>query len=196
MDSCSDTTARAAVTDRELMGALCAGDREALGTLMDRHYRRVYRIALSYLREEDSALDAAQETFIKAYQNAHRWNRESEVAPWLTRIAINQSIDLYRRRKRRSAQFQSFTPGDHDERTATAEVSPERRLMGRQSQAQVWSAVASLPERQRSVFVLRHQEEMSLVEIAKVLDMRLGTVKSSLHRAVRQLRAQLGRAGA
>ncbi|HEX9641923.1 MAG TPA: sigma-70 family RNA polymerase sigma factor, partial [Candidatus Krumholzibacteria bacterium] len=65
-----------------------------------------------------------------------------------------------------------------------------------QSQAQVWSAVASLPERQRSVFVLRHQEEMSLVEIAKVLDMRLGTVKSSLHRAVRQLRAQLGRAGA
>jgi RNA polymerase sigma-70 factor, ECF subfamily len=59
-------------SDRELMGRLAAGDREALGPLMERHHLRVYRIALSYLRDRDEAQDAVQETFVKAYQGAAR----------------------------------------------------------------------------------------------------------------------------
>ena len=80
-------------SDRELMARLAAGDRDALDPLMERHHRRLYRIALGYLRDPDLALDAVQETFVKAFQNASRWDARAEVAPWLVRIAVNQSID-------------------------------------------------------------------------------------------------------
>ena len=78
-------------SDRELMARLAAGDREALGPLMERHHRRLYRIALSYLRDPDEALDAVQETFVKAFQDAARWDGAAEVAPWLSRIAVNHA---------------------------------------------------------------------------------------------------------
>src|ERR1043165_5703571 len=88
-------------SDRDLMGRLAAGDREALEPLMERHYQRLYRIALAYLRRPDDALDVVQETFVKAYTHAARWDGAAEVAPWLTRIAVNQAIDIYRRGRRR-----------------------------------------------------------------------------------------------
>src|SRR5262249_61070307 len=98
-------------SDRDLMARLAQGDRDALGPLMERHYRRLYRLALSYLRRDDDALDAVQEIFVKAFQAAPRWDRASDVGPWLTRIAINHSIDRYRRGKRRQA---SETPLEED----------------------------------------------------------------------------------
>jgi RNA polymerase sigma-70 factor, ECF subfamily len=177
--------------DRELMARLARGDREALAPLMERHHRRLYRIALGYLRNADDALDAVQEVFVKAFVNAARWDTRSEVGPWLTRIAINQSIDGYRRGRRRRA---SEEPLEH-EGTArplpTDDPSPERRVMGREISDRITAALTGLPERQRAVFVLRHYEEMSLEEIAGSLGMSLGTVKSSLHRAIHRLRGRL-----
>jgi len=175
------------------MGRLARGDREALGPLMERHHRRLYRLALSYLRDADEALDAVQEVFVKAYQSAARWDGGSEVGPWLTRIAINHSIDRYRRGRRRQA---AETPlddegGDRDVRLTNADPSPERQVLGREVGERIASVLRSLPERQRAVFVLRHYDEMALEEIARALDMSLGTVKSSLHRAVHRMRERL-----
>jgi RNA polymerase sigma-70 factor (ECF subfamily) len=178
-------------SDRDLMGRLAAGDREALQPLMERHYTRLYRLALSYLRNPEDALDAVQETFVKAFQNAARWDGTSEAGPWLSRIAINQSIDRYRRHKRRQATFTPLGEGDHDDTMAAPEPSPERKVLGGEVGRRIGSALRGLPERQRAVFVLRHYEEMSLEEIAESLGMSLGTVKSSLHRAVYRLRERL-----
>lgn len=178
-------------TDRELMARLAAGDREALAPLMERHSRRVYRIALAYLRDADDALDVVQDTFVKAFQNAGRWDLASEVSPWLMRIAVNQSIDRYRRARRRGAHHTPLVEGDHDQRIADEGLSPERRVQGRELGARIARALEGLPEGQRAVFVLRHYEELSLEEIARTLGIRLGTVKSSLHRAVHRLRSRL-----
>ena len=178
-------------SDRDLMHRLAAGDREALAPLMERHYRRLYRLALSYLRNQDDALDAVQETFVKAFQKAERWDGASEAGPWLSRITINVAIDRYRRDKRRRATFTPMEEGDHDETVATGDPSPERRTFGLEVAGRIASAVRVLPEKQRAVFVLRHYEEMSLEEIADSLGMNLGTVKSSLHRAVHRLRERL-----
>ena len=180
-------------SDRDLIGRLARGDREALGPLMERHYRRLYRLSLSYLRDPDEALDAVQEIFVKAFQNAARWDGGAEVGPWLTRIAVNHSIDRYRRGRRRLA---AETPldeeaGDRDARLTTRDPSPERRVLGREVGERIASALRSLPERQRAVFVLRHYDELALEDIARVLDMSLGTVKSSLHRAVHRMRERL-----
>ena len=177
--------------DRELMDRLARGDRDALGPLMERHHRRIYRVAMGYLRDADLALDVVQETFVKAFQNAARWDGRAEVGPWLTRIAVNQSIDEYRRGRRRRSAEEPLAEGDHSETLAASEAGPDRRVLGREIGERIDAALARLPERQRAVFVLRHCEQMSLDEIADSLGMNLGTVKSSLHRAVRALRERL-----
>jgi len=178
-------------SDRDLMARLAEGDRDALGPLMERHHLRVYRIALSYLRDRDEALDAVQETFVKAYQAAARWDRASEVAPWLARIAVNHAIDRYRRGRRRLRTETPLDAEDYGERLPAPAPSPERRAMDREAGERIAQALRVLPDRQRAVVVLRLYEDMNLDEIARVLDMSLGTVKSSLHRALRRMRGSL-----
>jgi RNA polymerase sigma-70 factor (ECF subfamily) len=178
--------------DRALMLRLATGDRDALAPLMERHSRRVYRIALSYLRDPDEALDAVQETFVKAMQHAARWDGASAVAPWLMKIAVNHSIDVYRRGKRRGARIQPWEDGTPpEERFAGDQPSPESAAEGRQIGERIAQALQALPEAHRAVFTLRHYDGMSLEEIAATLGLSLGTVKSSLHRAVHRLRERL-----
>src|SRR5262249_31114722 len=137
------------------------------------------------------ALDCVQETFVKAFEHAGRWDPGSEVAPWLARIAVNHSIDRYRRRKRRAQTGAPLVRGDHDTRVTAEDPSPERKPLPRQTGERIARALGALPERQRAVVVLRHYEEMTLPEIALALGMSLGTVKSSLHRGLERLRTRL-----
>jgi RNA polymerase sigma-70 factor (ECF subfamily) len=180
-------------SDRELMQALAGGDRDALSALMSRHHRRVYRLALSYLRDPEEALEVTQETFVKAYQHAGRWDGRAEVGAWITRVAVNQSIDRYRRLRRRRAAEEPLgdTPTDQDARFSGSLPSPEREVMGRELGERIGSALRALPEQQRAIVVLRHYQDLSLEEIASTLGLSLGTVKSSLHRAVHRLRERL-----
>ena len=176
------------------MQRLARGERDALGPLMERHHRRLFRIALSYLRDVDEAMDAVQETFVKAYQAAGRWDPVSDVGPWLSRIAVNHSIDCYRRRRRRlrsEAPMPEQTT-EYDARWRAGDPSPESEASGREIGSRIATALQALPERQRTIFVLRHYGERSLPEIADTLGMSLGTVKSSLHRALARLRERLG----
>jgi RNA polymerase sigma-70 factor, ECF subfamily len=181
-------------TDRELMGRLARGEREALDMLMERHYVRLYRIALGYMREPDDALEVVQEAFVNVFRHAPRWDPATEVAPWITRITINQAIDRYRQSRRRLSRETPLEQEDGPSPVASiaiAEPSPERRLLSRELGERMGAAVRTLPERQRAVFVLRHYEDMTLEEIGSALGMRLGTVKSSLHRALQHLRLRL-----
>src|SRR5262245_12462468 len=178
-------------SDRELMERLARGERDALAGLIERHQRRLYRICLSYLRSADDALDAVQETFVKAFQNAARWDPAAEVGAWLARIAVNHSIDRYRRQKRWLARTEPLAEGDRDERVTTDDPSPERAVLSQELSQRIDHALKSLPPQQRAVFVLRHYHDMSLEEVAGTLGLRLGTVKSSLHRAIHRLRDRL-----
>ena len=179
-------------SDRDLMARMAQGDQPSLSELMRRHHQRLYRIALSYLRDAEDALEVVQETFVKAYRSAARWDGAAEVAPWLARIAINEAIDRYRRARRRRASEEPLSPeGSHDPRWIAGGPSPERRVLGRELRERIEAAVRALPERQRSVFVLRHYHGMELAEISRALGMRLGTVKSGLHRAMERLRELL-----
>jgi RNA polymerase sigma-70 factor (ECF subfamily) len=184
-----------AAGDRELMARLAQGDREALAPLMERHYRRCYRIALSYLRQRDDALDVVQEAFVKAFRQAARWDGSGDAGPWLARITVNLSIDRWRRNRRRLA---TFAPLEHDDRApeiVDGAASADQRVKRREAGDRIRAALSRLPERQRAVVVLRHYQEMSLEEIARALDMSLGTVKSSLHRALHRMRAGLAGGG-
>jgi RNA polymerase sigma-70 factor, ECF subfamily len=177
--------------DRELMARLAGGDREALTPLVERHQRRLYRIALGYLRQHEDALDVVQEAFVKAFQAAARWDGSADAGPWLSRITVNLAIDRWRRNRRRGQTFSPLAEGDHLEVLADHGPSPDRGVARREAADRLTLALGELPERQRAVVVLRHYQELSLEEIASTLGMSLGTVKSSLHRALHRMRATL-----
>jgi RNA polymerase sigma-70 factor (ECF subfamily) len=185
----------AAAGDRELMARLAAGDRDALGPLVERHYTRLYRIALAYLRQREDALDVVQEAFVKTYQSAARWDGSAEAGPWLTRVTVNLAIDRWRRNRRRGETFAPLADDDHAASLADPHASPDRAVEGREAGERLAIALGALPERQRAVVVLRHYQDLSLEEIARALDMSLGTVKSSLHRALSRLRERLAPGG-
>jgi RNA polymerase sigma-70 factor (ECF subfamily) len=171
------------------MARMAQGDQASLSELMRRHHQRLYRIALSYLRDPEDALEVVQETFVKAHRHCARWDGAAEVTPWLTRIAVNEAIDRYRRARRRKAAEEPLSEeGAHDGRWTADGPSPERTVLARELGERITLALLALPEKQRAIFVLRHHHGMELHEIAATLDMRLGTVKSSLHRALERLR--------
>jgi RNA polymerase sigma-70 factor (ECF subfamily) len=170
----------------------------AFEAFVARYQRRLYRLAWGYLRHHEDALDAVQEAMVKIYLARASYRPESHPFTWASRILANHCLDMLRRRRVRPAESleaaQEASPG-RELATADPRESPERRGSRTEFRRSVEEAVATLPESQREVFVLRHFEDMTLEEIATARGCALGTVKSSLHRAAAAVRARLLRVG-
>ena len=177
--------------DDALMRAVQAEAPAAFEEFVRRYQKRFYRIAMGYMRDHDEALDAVQGAFIRIHNARHRWTPQAQPFTWSYRILVNHCIDLIRKRRVRDAASLD-APGIRDKDLVDRSgPSPFDRSAGREVGEAIRAAVAELPDRQREIFTLRHFEEMSLREIATVQGCALGTVKSSLHRAVMTLREQL-----
>lgn len=184
--------------DFALMEAVRHDRDGAFETFVARYQRRFYRLAWGYLRHHEDSLDAVQEAMVKIYLARARYRPDSHPFTWASRILSNHCLDLLRRRKVRPAESleaaQAATPG-RDLTAGDPGDTPEGHGSRAEFRRHVEAAVATLPESQREVFVLRHFEEMSLEEIAVARGCALGTVKSSLHRAAAAVRDRLERAG-
>ena len=160
------------------------------------HWTRVYRYALASLRDRDAAQTIAQDCFVKAYRARDRFRGEASVHTWLMQIAVNLVRDQYRNRRFqfwRRASLTAVTPADAAGRSIPDDArSPEAQALLRERVAAIWEAAGKLPERQRTVFLLRFVEDMDLLEIACATGMKEGTVKTHLFRALRAVRARLG----
>jgi RNA polymerase sigma-70 factor (ECF subfamily) len=154
------------------------------------HQRRVYRVLCSLTRDEDSANTLTQECFFRAYQNLATFRGDCRIDTWLLRIAVNLARDHHKNRK---ASFWRRLVGLEDAESPfiAANPSAERSLIAQQEVDAVWKAVASLSQQQREIFVLRFREELSLAEIADVLGLQVGSVKSHLFRAINGVRKRL-----
>lgn len=182
--------------DFALMEAVRADHEGAFETFVERYQRRLYRLAWGYLRHHEDALDAVQETMVKIFRARQTYRPDSHPFTWASRILANQCLDQLRRRRARPAESleaaQEAAPG-RDLLAGDANDTPERHQQQAEFRRRVEEAVATLPESQREVFVLRHFEEMTLEEIATARGCALGTVKSSLHRAAGAVRDHLTR---
>lgn len=177
--------------DVALMRAVQADTPDALEEFVRRYQKRFYRIAMGYLRDHDDALDAVQGAFIRIHRARARWTPQAQPFTWAYRILVNHCIDLIRKRRIREAvslDAPNMAEKEIEDRTSP---TPFDRTSGQEVGVLIRKAVAELPDRQREIFTLRHFEEMSLKEIADVQGCALGTVKSSLHRAVMTLRERL-----
>lgn len=184
----------AAVQDKLNSNVLTAED---FDELVLRNQKRIFRLLMSLLRDEDAADTLTQECFLKAYKSRASFRGDSSVDTWLYRIAVNLARD-YQRSKRQGFWKKMFsaTPETDDETSLLETVAhdaanAEQQLLAREEAEQVWYAVKRLSENQREVFVLRYSEELSLDEISQALNMQLGTVKSHLNRALTSVRKRV-----
>jgi RNA polymerase sigma-70 factor (ECF subfamily) len=156
---------------------------------------KVFRYALASLRDRDAAETVAQDCFLRAYHGWERFRRDCSIETWLMQIAVNLVRDHLRNRKIRfwkRAQLMAVPVEAIGGCVSDAVSSAESRLLLKERVEAVWEAAGNLPERQRTVFLLRFVEDMELLEIAAVTGMKEGTVKTHLFRALRTVRERLG----
>jgi len=187
--------------DNALILRAQTGDRDAFETLVQRYDRDVLRIALNLLHSPEDARDVYQEAFLKAYRNLPRFRLDSSFYTWLYRIVTNVCLDhLRRRRSRPEDQAPVATDAMHDEvpaqdffdRQSDPAADPEQRVLGQEIGQRIDRAMEQLSPRERVIFELKHKQGLRLRAIGEVLGTTEETVKNSLFRATRKLRAQLG----
>lgn len=165
--------------------------------IVRQYQKKVYRVLLLMLRDPDEADNLTQECFLRAYLSRKKFRGECSQQTWLLRIAMNLARDRGRSRRfafwRRLLGVEQAIGDSHAGEPPSPLPSPERDLLAREALDAVWRAVSKLSARQKEVFVLRFLEEMELKEIADVLNLRPGTVKAQLFRAVNSVREQVGR---
>jgi RNA polymerase sigma-70 factor (ECF subfamily) len=160
------------------------------------HWPRVYRFALASVRDEDAAQTLAQDCFLRAHRARKRFRGESSVRTWLMQIAANLVRDYARSRRLqfwRRARLFAVDIGEAGNWLTDGEISAESKALLAEQVREVWNAAGGLPERQRTVFLLRFVEDMELLEIAAVTGLKEGTVKAHLFRALQTVRQKLGR---
>lgn len=171
-------------TDVELAARAARGDADAFAELVERHGPAARRLALAVLRDPADADDAAQEGFLAAWRFLDRYDPSRAFRPWLMRIVLNAARDL---RRRRAAREADPLPSD----AVAASESPERAAERGLLRDRLARALARLPERQRIAVVMFDAEGYSHAEIAALLDVPEGTVRSDVFHARRALRAAL-----
>lgn len=184
--------------DRDLVEAAQAGASEAFDRLVVRHQDRVVRLARRITGDAEAALDVAQTVFVKAWRGLSRFHGDSRFSTWLTRIAINQCRNELRQRRTlkhaRPASLDETSPLTGTSRAATV---PDRgptlaeRAEARELGQALDGALAGLEPDAREILVLREVEAMSYEDMAALLDVAVGTVRSRLHRARAALRSAL-----
>jgi RNA polymerase sigma factor (sigma-70 family) len=172
--------------DAELVELARGGDVGAYERLVVRYRELAVRTAWLVTRSGADAEDAAQEAFVKAYYALPRFRSGAPFRPWLLRIAANEARNRLRSTRRRDALAlrAAADPGD-------AAPSPEAATLAREDAEVLAAALSRLKERDRLVIAYRYLFELSEAEMAEALDVRPGTVKSRLSRAMTRLRAQL-----
>jgi RNA polymerase sigma-70 factor (ECF subfamily) len=159
------------------------------------YWPRIFRFVLASTRDRESAESLTQDCLLRAYQQRDRFRGESSVNTWLMQIAVNLVRDYWRNRRLqfwKRTQSTAIDPSVLSERIAGREVSPEARTVAMDQMEAVWRASANLPERQKTVFLLRFMEEMELLEIAEAMGIQEGAVKVHLFRAVHTVRRRIG----
>lgn len=182
-------------SDAQLVHLAKAGDDAAFESLFRRHHRRIYSIAYGMLRNESDAADATQEAFVRAYRSLPRLEAEGAFGGWLAQIAVNICRD-YLKRPRIVARSIDEPVGEEgaEYRLELPDWSdnPERATLDTELSAVLDKAIGTLSEDHRAVVTMHHIEGMDVLDIAEVLGVSEGTVKSRLSRARAELRRKIG----
>ena len=180
------------MTDAATVSRARAGDPDAFRLLVERHSKAIFRLAYRMTGNEHDADDVVQETFLRTYRQLARFEERANFGTWVHRIAVNCALDLLRSRGRIDRHY----GGDPEEAemsrgAATRDPQPDRLLLSAELRDQVAVAMERLSGNERTAFVLRHFEGMSVEEISTTLGIQVNAAKHTIFRAVRKLRQSL-----
>jgi len=181
--------ALAELDDRELLARHAAGDRDAFGLVVERHRDRLWRVALRTLGNPDDAADAVQDALLSAYRAAGSFRGDAAVTTWLHRITVNACLDLVRRKASRPSVALDDEL-DHGDDVAAPDLLGER-----ETAAEILAALRQIGPEQAAAVVLVDVEGFPVAQVAEMLDVPVGTVKSRCARGRARLAALLGHLG-
>lgn len=186
------------LADREVVVYAAGGEEWAFRELVRRYERPVFSLLVRMVRDRELAEDLAQETFVKVFNAIDSYNPAYKFSSWIFKIANNTAIDVLRRKE---PDFLALEGAPHAVTAAEAEAtalqlsapteSPLDELEARELGSMIETAIARLRPEYRSCILLRHVEGRPYEEIAEILDLPLGTVKTYIHRARNELRVLL-----
>ena len=192
VDAAGADDARGVDPDLSLVNLWRGGDLRAFGELVRRHQRKVFGLLTRMLGDRDEAEDAVQETFLNLHRHGHRFRRESRFSTFVYRVAVNAALNRRRSQGRRRAHLDEFANGQAiGHALPSSPRGPEDATGGGEVKARVQHCLQALPETLRAPVVLYDIEGLSYGEIAGVLQIAEGTVKSRIHRARHALRKEL-----
>ncbi|HEU0013534.1 MAG TPA: sigma-70 family RNA polymerase sigma factor [Longimicrobium sp.] len=186
------------VTDHELVTRAQQGSEKAYRELLGRYERPVFSIIYRMIRDREQAEDLAQETFVRVFNNIGRYDPRYKFSSWIFKIATNLTIDWIRRKEVDTVSIdgsRNALSADEIEATSITVVSrdenPEELLEAKQLGSEIESAIGKLRPEYRAAILLRHVDGREYQEIAEILSLPLGTVKTYIHRGRNELREHL-----
>jgi RNA polymerase sigma-70 factor (ECF subfamily) len=183
--------------DAALLQRLRDGEDVAYEQLLQENTARMLAVARRFLRSEDDARDAVQDAFLSAFRALEKFEGQSRLSTWLHRITVNASLMKLRTRRRRPEEsIDELLPGFLESGAPAREIQPWSRpaddlLESKENRVAVRGAIGRLPEKYRTVLMLRDIEDYSTEETANALDLSIPAVKTRLHRARQGLKALL-----
>lgn len=186
----------AQLSDERLIQLYCAGDRAAFTHLVSRYKQELFAFLFRFLGSRAAAEDVFQDTFLQIHLRAERFETDRQLKPWLFTIAANKARDYLRRNKRHpNVSLDAPTPQGGGSNGSGGGVSfvdlmqvqatqPDESLTAQEKQQMVRQVIEGLPDHQREVLLLAYFNQLAYKDMADVLDIPLGTVKSRLHAAV------------
>ncbi|MFA5890592.1 MAG: sigma-70 family RNA polymerase sigma factor [Actinomycetota bacterium] len=174
-------------SDAALLEQLARGERGAFDEIVNRYERRVYAVALRMCANPDDARDVTQEVFCSALRSLKRFRQEARLSTWFHRVAVNASLDYLRKASKRPV-----APIDAAEHLASDAAGPEELAGAATRAVEVQRALTQLSGEHRAVLVLHDLQGLDYAEVAAVLDIPVGTVKSRVHRARAEIAGRLG----
>ncbi|MFD9628529.1 RNA polymerase sigma factor SigW [Peribacillus muralis] len=179
---------------KERINQVVKGDHNAFGEIVEIYKDKVFQICFRILGNRQEAEDLAQEAFVRAFVNIRSFNIDMKFSTWLYRIATNLCIDRLRKKKPDyylDAEVAGTDGLNMYSQLASNMAKPEVEAESLELQETIQAEIMKLPEKYRSVIVLKYIEELSLKEISEILDLPVGTVKTRIHRGREALRKQL-----
>ena len=185
---------KAKETDSILINQAKSGDDQAYDKLLNKYRNSVYNLVYRMVRDIQEAEDLTQEAFIKAFNSLAQFNEEYAFSTWLYKIATNNCIDFFRKRKLQTLSLDKpiqYKDSEIHHEIPDPELNPEKNILASERTSIIREAIETLPEKYYTAIILRHTEEKSYEEIAEILHLPIGTVKARIFRAREMLNKAL-----
>lgn len=179
--------------DEEIVALCQQGKGEYFEVLVRRYMEKAFHIAANFTRDTEMAKDLSQDAFLRAYSNIRQFDGRSSFYTWFYRIVVNLCLDHARRSGRvvwESLDALSESPGEQHQLADTT-FQPEQEAIAGEAKRRANKALETMPKKQRTAFLLRNHQGLTIADIAKVMKTTEGTVRVYLHRAVAALRQSL-----